>query len=56
MPDIPVPRRDTVELCRACDDPIEYEHIYYSEVFVTPDDRAFHIDCWTAWVLDGNEL
>jgi hypothetical protein len=44
------------ELCRACDEPIDYEHVYHSEIFTTPDDRVFHIDCWTAWVLDGNEL
>lgn len=44
------------ELCFACNDPIDYEHVYYSEIFTTIDDRVFHTECWKAWVLDGNEL
>jgi hypothetical protein len=48
---------DDGEICHACDEPITYEEIYDGEgPFVTPDDRAFHLVCWNAWLLDNNEL
>ena len=42
------------EICRGCNEPIFYEEIYDGEtIYVTPDDRAFHMFCWENYVLDN---